>query len=162
MALCAKEKLTARKLLRFAGLVNYMSVVIGMKDYIWTKPLFREVHGSVHGKHGWDVKRKISSEARNCLKYWVKELETLSFEMSMNKDKSALILFSDALATGGAVFLHEEKSKPQQLQNELELIEERGPLAWSNRPRDMFLCTWTEQEMQQSSTWREPKIIESG
>ncbi len=53
-------------------------------------------------------------------------------------------------------------AQPQQLQAEIELIEEKGPLAWSKRPEDMFLRTWTEQEKLSSSTWRELKTIEAG
>ncbi len=162
LAICAKERLTARELLRFAGLVNSMSVVIGSKAYIKTKPLFQEVCRFAHGRHGWDVKRNISSETRNCLKYWIKELKSLSFETPIDKEKSAVILFSDASATGGAVFLHGERSQPQQLQKELDRIEEFGPLDWSNKPEDMFLCTWSSREMQESSTWRELQTIELG
>ncbi len=162
LALCAKEKLTARELLKFAGLVNSMSVVIGAKAYIKTKPLFQEVCKFAQGKRGWDVKRRPSPEARACLQYWVKEMKSLSFETPIDQDKSAVILFSDASATGGAVFLHGERYQPKQLQRELQEIEERGPLAWSNKPEDMFLCTWSKQEMLQSSTWRELKTIESG
>ncbi len=92
MALCAKEKLTVRELLKFAGLVISMSVAIGVKAYIWMKPLFHDVCRSAHRKHEWDVKRKISSEARNCLNYWVKELQMLSYQTPIDKDKSAVIV----------------------------------------------------------------------
>ncbi len=61
--------LLLRELLKFAGLVSYMSVVIGAKAYIWTKHLFHEVCRPAHGRHGWGVKRKIFSElkAHDCL-----------------------------------------------------------------------------------------------
>ncbi len=86
VAPCTKGRLTARELLKFAGMVNPMSMVIGAKAYIQTKPLFHEVCQSTHVKHGWDVKRKISSEAVNCLDNWVKELEMLPFKTPTDKE----------------------------------------------------------------------------
>ncbi len=46
------EKLTARELLKFAGLVNSMSMVIGLKAYIQMKALFHGVCRSIHRRNG--------------------------------------------------------------------------------------------------------------
>ncbi len=160
--LSAKSLLSPRELLQFAGLINSMAVVIGPKAYIRTKPLFQEVSKRAHGKVGWDDHFKISSEARNCLQFWVNELDHMSWETPIDSENRTTILFSDASATGGAAFLHAEHMSVADMQTDMEALESQGPLTWSHQAQDMFLRVWTDQETTHSSTWRELVTIEAG
>ncbi len=160
--LSSRKKVTPRQVLKIAGLINSMAVVLGSKAYIHTKPLFHEVNKWVDGREGWDDEIRLSDKAKACLIGWSKELQKASFEVELDKKSRASILFSDASATGGAAFLHTEQVETSQVEAGLEILEEHGPKDWSREAADMFLMNWTQQEQAHSSTWREARTIQAG
>ncbi len=160
--LLSKWTVTPREVLKFAGLVNSMAVVIGPKAYILTKVLYREVNRTAHSKVDWDTLVNLMEEAKNCLVRWKREFEVLSFEMTIKEKEKGAIMLSDASATGGAAFLHAEQLSAEQMEQDIEYIEAQGPADWSHEPGDMFLTNWSASEQKKSSTWREAKTIEAG
>ncbi len=79
--------------------------------------------------------------AKACLDHWSKELQTISFEATLEKKSRASILFSDASATGGEDFLHLEWLPSSQVEADIKKLEDKGPTDWSREAADMFLIT---------------------
>ncbi len=89
-SLLQKQRVTLREVLKFAGLVNSMAVVIGPKAYILTKVLYQEVNKTAQGKVGWDELVKLMVKARDCLERWSREFEMLKFETTLKgKEKQS-------------------------------------------------------------------------
>ncbi|MCP4605812.1 MAG: hypothetical protein GY847_35710, partial [Proteobacteria bacterium] len=157
-----RAAVTARQLIRFAGQVNSMAVVIGPMAYIQTKQFFRDVVMVAGGKFGWDRMVPVSDATASCLRFWRNLFEQGSFERSIHQPTEAAIMFSDASAVAGASFVHSERLDTADLAVNLQELEERGPTEWSRRAQDMSLISWTEAERRHSSTWRELKTILAG
>ncbi len=157
-----RNMLSPRELLKFAGMMNSMAAIIGPKAYIKTKPLFHEVNMAEKDSFHWDMKRKISADARQCLQFWKEELHRISFQAPIDRGEKKNILFSDASTIRGAAFLYAESVQTVEMEMDIQKLEDTGPLDWSKAQEDMSIVSWSTEERTQSSTWREVKTTQTG
>ncbi len=157
-----QKKVSARDLMRFAGQVNSMAVVLGPIAYIQTKQLFHDVVMVAGGKFGWDRSVSVSGATSSCLLFWKSRFDRGGFEKPIHEHPASAVMFSDASDVAGASFIHSDSRLTGQIQDELAHLEERGPTEWRRRAHDLSLISWTESERLQSSTWREVKTILAG
>ncbi|MCP3665661.1 MAG: hypothetical protein GY696_24710 [Gammaproteobacteria bacterium] len=108
------ESASPRTLLKAAGKIISFALVLGKECLIKTKPLFSFVSSLGGGNKNWDQKTPLSSEVRDCLKFWRDYLPNCSIKRSLQKNPVSTVIFSDASSTGGAAFIEARAIKRLQ------------------------------------------------
>lgn len=111
-----------------------MSLALGGVGRLMT----RYLHQAIAAAPSWDEKFPLSDESINELKFWATNLRKLNGKTIISQNKTELMVFSDASASGGGSILRIAGKK------------------------EVCVCNWTEDERDRSSTWRELKAMQHG
>ncbi len=160
-------KLSPKQILQAAGLVCSLAIVLGPVAYVETKPLYWEVEsrGKIRTKYVWDRKFRLSDEAMKALATLHSLVSGSTKEVSMKSKEPTVVIYSDASSSGGASFIQTEKT--EQMASNWFVSNMHEALAWAKMSKlsasdEIAVQSWNKLERNQSSTWRELKVIEEG
>ena len=117
---------SARQVARLTGNLSSMGLALGPVVRLWT----RELHRTIQQSPSWDMKFQLSEDAKNEVRFWVKNFDNSGQPMWSSSPKIEILTYSDAsdVAWGGyAVELGEKKA----------------------------VGSWSKEESTRSSTFRE-------
>ena len=137
-----------RKLLRAAGVINSLSLVLGRETLLRTKALYREIRDLALGtsRGGWDSRVSLSREARECLLFWRENLPTMRTRRSLSCRPVSAVIFSDASSTGGAsVIKRLDEDEKEENRKKEGVLDHKSD-------NNTAICQWTEEEKGKSST----------
>ena len=128
--LMSKVSPKARNLASVIGKIMYMSLAIGPVSWLMT----RSMYALLNSRQYWDQPLSMTPEVKAELQFWNSQLELMNGKEIWHSPSAIRVVYSDASATGYGGF-----------------TVEHGCHAANG--------AWSEEEMAQSSTWRELKAM---
>ena len=121
----------ARNLASVIGKIMYMSLAIGPVSWLMT----RSMYALLNSRQYWDQPLSMTPEVKAELQFWNSQLKLINGKEIWHSPSAIRVVYSDASATGYGGF-----------------TVEHGCHAANG--------AWSEEEMAQSSTWRELKAMQ--